>query len=123
MFTLVDPAPAVGFGVLDHQRAPKRGYAALRDACRPILPMVDPRTGAVHVVNDTRAWLRDVIVECTVDGRTRRFRGEVDHDDIAYVGTVDLTDAIDVEVSLTHPAHGRVRNRYPLLLLEAGRRS
>jgi beta-mannosidase len=123
MFTLVDPAPAVGFGVLDHERAPKRGYAALRDACRPVLAMVDPRTGAVHVVNDTRVDVTGVVVELTVDGRTRRFGGDVPADAIVYVGTVDLTDAVDVEVLLTHPVHGPVRNRYPLLLLEAGRRS
>ena len=43
-----------GFGLLDHERVPKRAYAAVRDACRPVLAMVDPRTGNVHVVNDTR---------------------------------------------------------------------
>ncbi len=123
MFTLVDPAPAVGFGVLDHERTPKRGYAALRDACRPVLATVDPRNGAVHVVNDTRTDLAEVVVELTVDGRTRRFGGDVPADTIVFVGNVDLTDAVDVEVLLTHPEHGRVRNRYPLLLLEAGRRS
>jgi hypothetical protein len=123
VFTLVDAAPAVGFGVLDHTRAPKRGYASMRDACRPVLPMVDPRSGAVHVVNDTRRDLHDIVVEVTVDGRTRRFGGDTPADSLVYVGSVDLTEAVDVEVVLTHAAVGRVANRYPLLLLEAGRRS
>ena len=54
VFAFADPSPAVGFGVLDHERLPKRAYAAVRDACRAVLPMVDPRTGNVHVVNDSR---------------------------------------------------------------------
>ena len=53
-FSLADPLPAVSWSVLDHERVPKRGYFAVRDACRPILPMVEPRAGLVHVVNDTR---------------------------------------------------------------------
>jgi beta-mannosidase len=123
VFTLADAAPAVGFGVLDHTRAPKRGYASLRDACRPVLAMVDPRTGAVHVANDTPRTLSEVVVEVTVDGRTRRFGGEAPADSLVYVGSVDVSEAVDVEVVLRHPALGRVPNRYPLLLLEAGRRT
>jgi beta-mannosidase len=122
VFALADPAPAVGFGVLDHERVPKRAYAALRDACRPVLPMVDPRTGHVHVVNDGRAELDGADIEVTVDGRARRWHGDLDADGIAYVGRVELGDAIDVEAVLMHPSLGRVVNRYPLLLLEAGRR-
>ena len=34
VFAFADPSPAVGFGVLDHERLPKRAYAAVRDACR-----------------------------------------------------------------------------------------
>ncbi|MCV5533332.1 glycoside hydrolase family 2, partial [Escherichia coli] len=39
-FSFTDPQPAVSWSVLDHERVPKRGYGALRDACRPVLPMV-----------------------------------------------------------------------------------
>ncbi len=121
VFTLADAAPTVGYGVLDHERVPKRAYTALRDACRPVLPMVDPRTGQVHIANDGRVALTGADIEITVDGRGRRWHGDVDADALAYVGRVELGDAIDVEAVFMHPSLGRVVNRYPLLILEAGR--
>jgi beta-mannosidase len=121
VFALADPSPAVGFGLLDYERVPKRAYAAVRDACRPVLPMVDPRTGNVHVVNDSRTSITEAIIEVAVDGRTRRWAGDVDTEAAVFVGRVDLTDAVDVEAVLTHSSTGRVANRYPLVVLEAGR--
>lgn len=123
VYTFADPSPAIGFGLLDHARVPKRAYAAVRDACRPVLPMIDPRTGNVHVVNDDRVSLDGVAIEVVIDGRIRRWGGDIDAGAIAYVGRVDLGDAVDVEIALTHGATGRVVNRYPLLILEAGRRA
>ena len=49
-------------------------------------------------------------------------RGEVEPDALTYVGRVELGDAIDVEAALTQSTTGRLLNRYPLLILEAGRR-
>jgi beta-mannosidase len=121
MFAFADAQPAVSWSVLDHRRRPKRGYQALADACRPALPMVDPRTGHVHVANDGRHELTRAAVEVSVDGSVRRFTGDVPADGIAYVGTVDIGDAVDVEAVLEHATTGRVANRYPLLILEAGR--
>jgi hypothetical protein len=121
VYAFADPSPAVGFGVLDHERMPKRGYAALRDACRAVLPMVDPRTGNVHVVNDSREVVERAEIEVAVDGRVRRWEGDIDRAVAVFVGRVDLGDAVDVEIVLTHPATGRVANRYPLVVLEAGR--
>jgi beta-mannosidase len=121
LFCLADASPAVGFGLVDHERTPKRAYAAVRDACRPVLPMVDPRTGNVHVVNDTRHAIVDAEVVVSVDGRVRRWRGDLDPDAVAFIGSADLDDAIDVEVALEHDDTGRVANRYPLVILEAGR--
>ncbi|MET1003762.1 MAG: hypothetical protein ABWZ15_18260, partial [Acidimicrobiia bacterium] len=118
-FSFADPHPAVSWSVLDHERVPKRGYGALRDACRPVLPMIEPRAGLVHVVNDTRADLAGVIVEASVDGRRTRWRGDVPADGIAFVARVDLSEAVDVEVTLEHPDTGPVTNRYPLLILRA----
>ena len=37
MFSLADPQPLASWSVLDHEREPKRGYFAVRDACRPVL--------------------------------------------------------------------------------------
>jgi beta-mannosidase len=121
LFSFVDAHPAVSWAVLDHERVPKRAYAALRDACRPTLPMVDPRTGHVHVVNDRHVALDDVVVEVVADGRAHRWTGDVPADGIAYVGTVALGDAVDVECVLEHDAIGRIVNRSPLLVLETGR--
>jgi beta-mannosidase len=121
LFCFADPSPAVGFGLLDHERTPKRAYAAVRDACRPVLPMVDPRTGNVHVVNDTRYAVVDAGVVVSVDGRVRRWRGDLDADSVVFVGSADLDDAVDVEVVLEHADTGRIANRYPLVILEAGR--
>jgi beta-mannosidase len=121
VFAFADPAPAVGFGVLDHERQPKRAYDALRDACRPVLPMVDPRTGSVHVVNDDAQAISDAEIEVAVDGRVRRWRGDIGNAAAEFVARVDLSDAVDVEIVLTHVTTGRVANRYPLVVLEAGR--
>ena len=118
-FSLADPHPAISWSVLDHERVPKRAYGAMRDACRPVLPMVEPRAGLVHVVNDTRDALRGAVVELSVEGRITRWTGDVPADGIAYVGTVDLADAVDVEIVLEHDRVGRVVNRYPLLILRA----
>ncbi len=121
VFCLADPAPAIGFGLLDHDRVPKRAYTAVRDACRPVLAMVDPRTGNVHVVNDTRAEMAGASVEISVDGRIRRWSGDIGADAVVFIGSADLDDAVDVHIVLTHPDVGRITNRYPLVILEAGR--
>ena len=53
-FCFADGHPAVTWSVLDHERGAKRGYAALRDACRSVLPMIEPRAGLVHVASERR---------------------------------------------------------------------
>ena len=118
-FSFADPNPAVSWSVLDHDRVAKRGYEALRAACRPVLPMLEPRAGLVHVVNDTHAVLADAVVTALVDGRATRWVGDVPADGIAFVGRLDVDDAVDVEVVLEHATIGRVLNRYPLLVLRA----
>jgi len=118
-FMFADAQPLVSWSVLDHEREPKRGYIALRDACRPVLPMVEPRAGLVHVVNDTREALIDAEVEASADGRISRWAGDVRADGLAYVGRIDVAEAVDVEVTIEHPAVGRVVNTYPLLALRA----
>jgi beta-mannosidase len=119
VFSLADPQPAVSWSVLDDARVPKRGYFAIRDACRAVLPMIEPRAGLVHVVNDTREQWIGAEVEASIDGRITRWVGDVPADGIAFVGRVDVTEAVDVELVLEHPGHGRVVNRYPLLALRA----
>ncbi len=120
MFSLADPQPLASWSVLDHEREPKRGYFAVRDACRPVLAMVEPRAGLVHVVNDTREDLFAVEVEASADGRATRWIGDVPADGLVFVGRIEVADAVDVEVVLEHERVGRVVNRYPLLALRAG---
>ncbi len=125
-FSFADGNPAVSWSVLDHERVAKRGYGALRDACRPVLPMLEPREGLVHVVSEERTALADATIEVHLDGQRHRFGGTIAADAVTYVGRVELNDAVDVEVVLEHPAVGRVTNRYPLSILDAcrpGRRS
>jgi beta-mannosidase len=116
-FCFGDGHPSVTWSVLDHERVPKTGYGALRDACRTTLPMLEPRTGQVHVVNEARTGFPGAIVEADVDGRRRRWTGDVPADGLVYVGTLDLpADAPRVTLTLRHPAVHDVVNSYDDLL-------
>jgi beta-mannosidase len=116
-FCFADGHPAVTWSVLDHERRSKAGHAALRDACRSVLPMLEPRRGQVHVANQLRTDLDDVEVEAHVDGQVRRFAGDVAAGAVAYVGAVHLDRRTgSVELVARHPAVGEVRNRYDNVL-------
>ncbi|MFN8035110.1 MAG: hypothetical protein U0V73_04185 [Acidimicrobiia bacterium] len=117
-FCFADGHPAVTWSVLDHERVPKLGYTALRDACRPVLPMLEPRTGALHVVNERRRGYDGAMVEVAGPRFTRRFGGDVAADGVSFVGTVpDDELAGDVLLTLRHPDLDDVANRYPVGLL------
>ncbi|HEY4398575.1 MAG TPA: hypothetical protein VGO28_12965, partial [Acidimicrobiia bacterium] len=121
-FCFADGHPAVTWSVLDHERGEKRGYAALRDACRPVLPMLEPRKGLVHVASERRDDLAGAVVEVKGDsGPLGRFKGDIAGDTITYVGRVDLDGAKEAAVTLEHPAIGRVENRYHDALLASVR--
>jgi hypothetical protein len=100
LFTLVDPMPAIGYGIVDHERVPKRAYAAVRD---------------------TRAAFTNAVITITTDARTRRWQGDAGPSSLTYIGSIELEDAVDVEAVLEHAKVGRVVNRYPLLILESSR--
>lgn len=112
-FCFADGHPAVTWSVLDHERVPKRGYAALRDACRPVLGMLEPREGLVHVVNETRHALAGAVVTVEVDGHERRFTGDVPADAIGYVGRVDVAGVYQARVVVEAPGAEPVVNTYP----------
>jgi beta-mannosidase len=119
-FCFADGAPGVTWSVLDHERAQKAGFAALRDACRSVLPMLDLRTGALHVANELRRPLVGAVVEARLGGREWRFTGDVPADSIAFVGRVEVPEEVAAaEVSLTHDEVGAVVNRYGPALLAA----
>lgn len=117
-------ADAAGFGVLDAQRRPKAAWAALVEACKPVIPVADPLPDhlhpgdelalAVHVVSDLRAELDDVVVEAVVrwrDGEHRvAWQGAIDADSCVKVGDLELTvpdvlGPLTVELTLTAGDH------------------
>lgn len=108
-----DTRPAVSFSVLDHERRPKLAHTALSDACRSVLPMLEPRRGAIHVSNESRAPLAGAVLEAHLDGAVRHFTGDVGARTVEYVGAVHLDRrTTSVTLVLRHPAIGEVRNTY-----------
>ncbi|HEX6487907.1 MAG TPA: hypothetical protein VF137_03395 [Candidatus Dormibacteraeota bacterium] len=91
VYQLVDPFPGLGFGLLDFERRPKKGYLALRDAMAPARVIIDPTgfiplqpfgfgyqpgqavTARVFVVNDDPHLAGDAEVQWTF----RRLRAPV----------------------------------------------
>src|SRR5690606_4546999 len=64
-YLLADGHPGITWALLDHDRRPKAGFAALQAACRPVIVVADrlpatvtaglPLALDVHVVSDLRA--------------------------------------------------------------------
>jgi len=121
--SLADAHPAVSCAVLDHERVPKPGLAALRSACAPVIVTADrpaasyaPGTAValdVHVVSD----LRQPLEACTVQARLGwpggghrwAFEGAVPADAVARVGTLsfevpDAPGPIVLDLHLSGPA-------------------
>ena len=102
---LADTSPAVSDSIISASGIAKEGYAALRDACRPVLPIMDeppdhlhpdePIRWMVHVVSDLRRPIIDAVVTATLTGplgaRTFGWTGDVITDDCTFIGTVDTT--------------------------------
>ncbi len=103
-FVLADGHPAVSWSVLDHERVPKAGLAALRDACAPVIVTADRPAAAyapgtavaldVHVVSD----LRHPLEACTVNadlawpggGHHWAYGGDVPADAVVRVHTLSF---------------------------------
>jgi hypothetical protein len=110
----------VTWSVLDHERLAKAGHRALAAACRSVLPMVDPRTGHVHVANERRMPFAGAEVEVRVGDDAWSFGGDLAADSLAYVGRVDLGDGSrSVVAALRHDDLGKVVNSYGAVLLDA----
>lgn len=107
--------------VLNPTRVPTAAYVALRDACRTVLPMLEPRSGHVHVANTSPVTLTNAEVSVTGYDATGavafglRFAGDVTADDVTYVGRVPLSLAAptgSVVLALTRNDGVTVTNRY-----------
>ncbi len=104
VYALNDPAPAVSFSLLDHERRPKPAYHALAAACAPVIVVADRPPDVVipgerldldvHVVNDMRTELAPAVVHVTAtwNGGTRRwsFAGDVPPDECIRAGRLRL---------------------------------
>jgi beta-mannosidase len=113
-FCFADGHPAVTWSVLDHERRPKLGHAALAAACRPVIVVLErpPATVApgqrleldVHVVSDRRDDLvaARTTLDVSWDGGSQQlgWAGDVPADDCVKVGTLRLT-VPDVDGPLT----------------------
>jgi beta-mannosidase len=120
-FSFADGHPGVTWSVFGHDRRPKPALAALRDACRSVLPMLDPRTGHVHVANEGRRPFPEAVVDVRAGDRSWSFAGDVPGDALVYVGRVEVPPgSAYAEVVLRRPGGEPVVNRYgPVLLREA----
>jgi len=129
-FMLGDSQPAITWSVLDDQRRPKAGYAALTTACAPVVVIADRPADSyqpgdaidlgVHVVSDLRAPLSDARCQVSLSWaggiRTWRFAGDVDADTCARVGTISTTapdgsGPLLLDLDLTWSG-GETRNEY-----------
>ncbi len=104
LLTLNDAHPSVSWSILDHERHPKLAYAAVTEACRPVIvvaerPPADVVAGDtialdVHVVSDVHRVLEGV--HCTATLRwaggdhSWTWTGDVPPDDCVRVGTAQF---------------------------------
>lgn len=103
-FSFADSMPSISWAVLDHARAPKLAYSALKAACAPVIVVADrpPARVApgekvaldVHVVSDLRAPIEAAKVHASIewDGGSLEwtFGGDIDADSVVKVGDVDF---------------------------------
>ncbi len=134
-FCFADGHPAVTWSVLGHDRAPKAGFDALVDACRPVIvvcerPPVAVRPGerlslAIHAVSDLHRPVRGAQVRATVTwpggDETWAWQGDLPADDCIRIGAIDLevpeaTGALTVDVELVGEGLDRVANRYDTVI-------
>ena len=136
-FSFADSMPAVSWSVLDHQRRPKPGFAALAAACAPVILVADRPEATyrpseridldVHVVSDLRVPITDATVRGRLIGRGPPsvwvWNGEVAADGCALVGTIRTRAPAEVgplvlELTLEGPGI-KAANRYESAVLEA----
>ncbi|MGE3688273.1 MAG: glycoside hydrolase family 2 protein [Acidimicrobiia bacterium] len=116
---LADAQPAVSWSVLDHDRVPKLGFAAVVDACRPVIVVADRLPATIlpgsaialdlHVVNDLHHALDGAALTAELRWRGGshewRFGGDVPPDDCVRVGMVrfiapDVPGRIELDLTL-----------------------
>jgi beta-mannosidase len=103
-FLFADCWPAVTFSVLDHERRPKLGFEALREACAPVIVVADLLPESVqpgdalaldvHVVSDLRVPVDGAEVRARLSWKGGEhgwaWQGDVPADSCVRVGTVQF---------------------------------
>jgi beta-mannosidase len=131
-FAFADAHPSVTWSVLDHERVPKAGFDALRDACRPVIVVADrPREHYapgetisldIHVVNDLRKPVQGQVraqMQWAGGAYQWRWEGEVPEDDCVRVGTIQAVVPDrpgPLTLSLALVGEVAVANRYDSLI-------
>jgi beta-mannosidase len=134
VFSFADGHPAVSWSILDHHRIPKLGYAAVVEACLPVIVIADRFPASVsagqaialdvHVVNDRRVPLEGAFVAAALrwsGGEHHwRFVGDVGADGCVRVGTLQIVvpkapGQLQLDLTLEHPDVAAT-NRYTTLI-------
>jgi beta-mannosidase len=99
---LADSSPMVSTSILDHLREPKLAFAAVVEACRPVIVVADrlpaslepgtPIALDVHVISDVRRVLEQIECHAAIrwvgGSHEWRWRGDVPPDDCVRVGII-----------------------------------
>lgn len=138
VFALNDPAPMVSWSLLDHERRPKPGWAALVEACRPVIVVADGLPHRVengrrlhvdlHIVNDLRTVIEsatlDVALRWESEERRWRFGGRADADDCTFIGSIEFdvprgSRSLELALELSTDRGGTIAtNRYRTVIGE-----
>lgn len=119
--SLADAAPRISTSLLDHLRHPKPAYAAVVDACRPVIVVAERmpdqvRVGDaialdIHAISDLHRELADVVCTAVLrwPGGSHRWRwgGDVPADSCVRIGTIqfvvpDAPGGLWLDVALEH---------------------
>jgi beta-mannosidase len=130
-FCFADGHPSVTWSVLGHDRQPKLGLAALREACRPVIAVADRPPATVrpgealaldiHVVSDRRDEVDDAELTATLawsgGDHGWRWTGGVPADACVRVGTLqvvvpDAPGPLELALDLRLPDGEVVTNHY-----------
>jgi beta-mannosidase len=105
LFCFADGSPAVTWSVLDHERQPKLGFDALRQACRPVIVVAerppehvhpgDHITLDIHAVSDARVAHPTITVRAQLSQGTQElgswsWRGDLPADSCVRIGSIDF---------------------------------
>jgi beta-mannosidase len=132
---LNDARPSVGWGVLDHERNPKAAWAAVVEACRPVIVVADRVAHEltagdaaaldVHVVSDVHRLIEQVVCSATLrwpGGQQQwQWSGDIPPDTCVRVGTMqfvvpDVRGELWIDLVLEH-GDVVVTNRYTTTVL------